>query len=465
MSTVRESASPENTARENTADISTARETAAKPARTSHRTASSSPPRSRPLAPLAFVWGVGILALLGVANLAGRTVVQPDITFTSAVSGRELVALRTSQSGWPSPFLEIGGERLFPLGAMEEGVRWISWPALAVDLLVALAATAGGGYLIAMWVRGRRRLLQFGLLDALLAITAIALVLGFGYLPRRQHLSDLAIITSLEPDEADLPRGYFRPQTTERRIIWQPGRFEWLRQLAGEDRLPDTGRVVAANAYGFDVRRLARLDELRVVRVYGTVTDRELDKLRTLPNLECLDLANASLRQDRGGWIDTPRISNDFTIALPRLRRLFAPDNVLQGSDLAGCTGLVELDLSGTEIDLASAAAIGKLLRLRILDLHDTQASDETLAEFAGLRELSLLDFSQTEVTDAGLVHLAKLPKLHNLWLAKTSISDAGLAELAKFPALESVRLTGSRVSKAGIRRFEAVQPHCVVLP
>lgn len=428
--------------------------------------ATKSPHKSRPLAPAMLVWGAIVLVVLALVNLAGRTVVEADIALISPTAGRDLVALRTSQSGWPLPFLAIGGERSFPLAALEEGVHWISWPALVVDLAVAMVATIVGGYLLAIWMRNRRRLLQFGLLDALIAITFIAMALGLGYLPRRQHLSDLRVIASLDPDEATLPRGYFRPQTTERRIIWQPGSTEWLRQWAGENWLPDTGRVVAANVHGFDVRRLPKLDQLRVIRVYGTVTDRELATLSTLPRLECLDLANTSLRKDRGGWIDTPRVSNEFPIALPRLRRLFAPDNVLQGSDLAGCTGLEELDLSGSdEMDLPSAVTIGKLKSLRILDLHHTQTTDAMLLELAGLNQLVMLDLSQTEVTDAGLVHLAKLPSLHSLWLADTAITDAGLATLARCEALESVRLTGSKTTAAGRRQFQAARPDCAVLP
>jgi hypothetical protein len=431
------------------------------------RDAAASKPRpKRSLAPAMLVWGIILLLLLGLANLAGRTVVETDIALISPAAGRDLVTLRTSQAGWPLAFVAIGGERLFPLAALDEGVHWVSWPALAVDLVVAFAAALGGGYLLAIWMRNRRGLLQFGLLDALIAITLIALALGLGYLPRRAHLSDLRVIASLDPDEASFPRGYFRPQTTERRIIWQPGRAEWLRQLAGENWLPDTGRVVAVNVHGFDVRRLPKLDQQRVIRIYGTVTDRELDTLRTLPRLECLDLANTSLRKDQGGWIDSPRVSNEFPIALPRLRRLFAPDNVLQGRDLAGCTGLEELDLSGSdEMDLPSAATIGQLRSLRILDLHHTGTTDAMLAELVGLNQLVMLDLSQTRVTDAGLAHLASFPKLHSLWLGDTAVSDAGLATLARCQALESVRLTGSQATPAGVRQFQKARPDCAVLP
>jgi hypothetical protein len=406
-----------------------------------------------------------ILALLALANLAGRTVVEADIAPVGPAAGRDLVTLRTSQSGWPLAFVAIGGERLFPVAALEEGVHWISWPALAFDLILCVAGAVVGGTLLATWLRYRRRMLQFGLLDVLVAITFIAVVLGLGYLPRRQHLADLNVVSNLDPEEAALPRDYFRPQTTERRIIWQPGRAEWLRQLAGENWLPDTGRVVAVNVHGFDVRKLPQLDQLRVVRIYGTVTDRELARLDKLPRLECLDLSSASLRKDRGGWIDTPRTSNEFLIALPRMRRLFAPDNVLQGSDLASCTGLVELDLAGTEMDQPSAAVLGGLKSLRVLDLKRTSTSDAMLAELAGLPELTMLDLSQTQVTDAGLVHLAKLPKLHSVWLADTAVTDRGLAELARCRVLESVRLTGTKATTTGIRRFQVTRPNCAILP
>jgi hypothetical protein len=380
------------------------------------------------LAPAAFLGGVMLLGLLALANFIGRTVVEPDVAVVSPKAGRELVVIQTSQTGWPLPFVAVNGQRPFPLVAMEGGVHWISWPALALDLMLGLAFVVGGAWLFAMWVKGRRRLLQFGLLDLLLVISAVGLGLGYGYLPRLAHLEDQRTIEDVVGNQAPFNH---KPSYFERRIVWQPGRMEWLRQLAGERWLPDTGRVVAANVWGNDVRRLAKLDRLRVVRLYGSVTDRELNQLGQLRELECLDLCNARIHKDRGGWIDSPDASVETPLALPQLKRLYATNSVLQGSDLAGCPSLVELELTGTEMDLPSARTLRRLTSLKILDLRGTALDDAMLAELNGLSNLEMIDLSHTQVTDAGVVHLVKLPNLRSVWLAKTAVSDAGRARLA----------------------------------
>ena len=416
--------------------------------------------RGAMLTPAMFWCGVLMLAALGFANAVGRFVVEPDVADSPRGKGRELVVIATSQAGWPLPFVAVSGQKAFPLAALEEGIHWISWPALAADLAIGLALAAAGGFLLAAWIKSRRRLMQFVLLDVLLLTGVIGLGLGFGYLPRVEHLEDERTIFDL-----DIRPGSWTDLQVSRRIVWQPGRMEWLRRMVGETWLPDTGRVVAANVYGGDVRDLSQLDRLRVLRVFGTVTDRELNQLSKLAELECLDLGQANLRRDRGVWVDSAMGTTEFPLALPQLKRLFAPDNMLTGSDLAGCTSLAELDLSGAKLELPDAQTIGQLRRLRILDLRYTPLDDAMLGELAGLPELRMIDLSRTQVTDAGLAHLAALPHLHSVWLANTAVTDAGLAELARCPELESVRLTGSGVTKQGLAGFAVARPDCAIVP
>jgi hypothetical protein len=405
-----------------------------------------------------------MLAAVCLVNVTGRFVVEPDVADSPAGTGRELVVVATSQAGWPLPFVAVGGQRAFPLAALEEGVHWISWTALAADLAIGLVLAAAGAWLLTAWTKGRRRLFQFGLLDALLLMGAIGLALGYGYLPRAAHLEDQRVVAEIGLQKMS-PYRSRRLHDFNRHVVWQPGPTEWARQTIGEKLLPDTGRVVAANLYGSDVRRLGKLDRLRVLRIYGTVTDRELNQLSKLTELKCLDLGEANLRKDRGGWIDSVEGTDEFPLAMPQLRRLYAPNNKIKGRDLAGCASLEEVDLSGVHLDCASAQAIGRQRGLAILDLHKTGATDELLVEFSGLADLEMLDLSATQVTDSGLFHLRALPALRSLWLADTAITDAGLAELARFPALESVRLTGSRASKQGIAKFAAARPDCAIVP
>jgi hypothetical protein len=423
-------------------------------------------PRRRFVTPAMFWAAVAALAVVALANVTGRLVVEPDVAASPAGKDRELVVISTSQAGWPLPFVAVGGQRFFPLAALEEGVHWISWPALAADVAIGLVLAAAGGWLLAARFRGRRQLLQFGLFDVLLATGLIGLALGYGLLPRMEHLEDQRTVANLTPEVGSQTISTGRRRVVNvRRFIWQPGPTEWARQIVGEKRIPDTGRVVAANVRGGDVRRLARLDRLRVLRVYGTVTDDELNQLGKLTHLECLDLGQAVLRKDRGGWIDSAEGTTEFPLALARLKRLYAQGNSLQGGDLAGCTNLRELDLSQSTVDLPSATTIGGLRSLRILDLHETELDDRLLAELAGLSNLEMIDLSSTRVTDAGLVHLRGLPRLRSVWLADSAVSDRGLAELARFPALEAVRLRGSAVTRQGLAALALARPDCAIVP
>lgn len=360
---------------------------------------------SRPVAwwrprPAIFACGVLLGAGLAAFNLLGRTTVDVDLTAQPLGRSNDLIATDTTIAGWPWPYLCLSGSRTWPLAHLDEAVRWISVAALLADVLAA-ALACGGAWLIGQRFISRRRWWQFGLFDIAGLTAIVSIVLAYVVVPRAACERDRAAMRYLSGGDLF--------DSVVEQAVWQPGPSAWLRSLIGEKWIPDTGQVIGLDAYGGNVREIVKLRGLRMLRVHGTITDRDLNQLARLPNLESLDVSEAMLRVDRGGWIDTPSVGNQFTLKLPKLKRLLAQNNVLQGSDLAELASLEELYLAGSVMDEESSRTIGSLGTLKILDLNGTALDDELLAQLAGLSRLELLDISGTAVTDGGLARFVRV--------------------------------------------------------
>lgn len=346
-----------------------------------------------------------LLAGLAIVNLLGRTVVEPDIALGTGGSSTQLVQSRQSQIGLPWPYLRLTSERTWPLAHVQDGVVWTSTPAILGNVLVAVALATIGGWLVSQRSASRRRWWQFGLLDLALAMTVVALAVGVGYLPAERHRKEAGLIASLK-SSAGMPKRTWSRRTGEfvypQAVIWQPGAVDWLRQILSERWAPETSHVVAIDIHGTDARQLVGLTRLRAIRLWGQVSDAEVNMLAQLRELETLDISNCELRKDRGRWLDPPHYDLDYNLRLPRLKRLVCEKNVLQGSDLADFAALEELYLRGSRLDDASLVAIRRLKSLRVLDLRSTKVDDQGLATLAELERLQQLDIRGTAVTPEG---------------------------------------------------------------
>jgi hypothetical protein len=403
-----------------------------------------------------------LAAVLVLANTLGQLDVTAEPTPTLNRGEAVLHAARSTQAGWPWTYVTIREYRTWPLLHLENGVSQRSISALLLNIACGLSAVGIGAWLFDQWWSRRRRLLQFGLLDVAILTGAVAAILGYGLLPRMQHNRDAAIVAALTPDEEpDDPfaNPFRRPAARRgadvRHVVWHPGRNQWLRDLVGEERLPPAGHIVGITLRGSRVTESARLPHLQAVQVFGQVSDRELNQLATLPELICLDLSEAMLRPDRGGFFDTSDYQHEYPLRIARLKRLDAPGTVLQGRDLAGCAGLEELDLSRTVVDRESAQAIGGLKSLRVLTLRGATLDNDGLAQLDGLTSLISLDISDTRVTDAGIQHLHGLTSLRTLWIADTAITDAGFVALEGCPRLVTIRSTGTKVTPRGVAQLQ----------
>ncbi len=92
---------------------------------------------------------------------------------------------------------------------------------------------------------------------------------------------------------------------------------------------------------------------------------------------------------------------------------------------------IVQLNLSGSNVDDNMLAAVKDMPHLNRLYLEQTAITDKGLTHLAGLQYLEYLNLYQTKVTDAGLPFLQKLPKLRSLYLWQSGVTSEGVAKFA----------------------------------
>ena len=89
---------------------------------------------------------------------------------------------------------------------------------------------------------------------------------------------------------------------------------------------------------------------------------------------------------------------------------------------------------------------LAEVPRVLELDLSGTQVNDAHLKRLGSHDELETLDLSGTAITSEGLPELAKLTSLRKLTLSNTRVTNDGLAEhIPEFPALKTLELSRSR--------------------
>jgi hypothetical protein len=112
---------------------------------------------------------------------------------------------------------------------------------------------------------------------------------------------------------------------------------------------------------------------------------------------------------------------------------------------------VVEVVLSGSDVNDAGLRELAGLKHLRALRLEGTPVSGTGLSHLADLEELERLHLGGTRVGDAGLKGLAGLKRLRVLDLRGTRVTGAGLKELAGLQQLQELDLTDSRVTGPGL--------------
>lgn len=153
--------------------------------------------------------------------------------------------------------------------------------------------------------------------------------------------------------------------------------------------------------------------------------------------------------QDRYDLSPVKRLPADALHGIS-FRKLAIDDAQL--ANLSHLTGLVELDLSHTDVSDAGLRYVGKLAGLKSLDLDGTLVTAEGLKEIRSLTKLEQLNLQCTHCGDKGFESLASLRSLRELRLSKSNIGDRGSQALSSTKGLKRLDLSFTKLSNNGLR-------------
>lgn len=220
----------------------------------------------------------------------------------------------------------------------------------------------------------------------------------------------------------------------------------WLNALGGTVTT-DGARGLAVSFAGTPVSdahmaALAAFTDIERLDISATeVSDLGLQALAALPRLS--DLTLNGLRVSDQGLLPLAKVP---------LQRLAAAHTALTGRNLKPFAGLVDLNLSDSEIDEEGARQVAALPALARLDVSFTSLGDSAVAKIAEARTLRWLSLRTTAITAQVLVAVATLKQLESLDVSYTSLSDDALTRLAPLTALKDLRLVRTGVGKAALR-------------
>jgi Leucine-rich repeat (LRR) protein len=191
--------------------------------------------------------------------------------------------------------------------------------------------------------------------------------------------------------------------------------------------------------------KLSALQTLRALRLSGPdIDDQILEEVGRLPELRILELVDADVTD--AGLRHLAGLGKLVSLSLRGCRRITGAGL----KAIAGLQALRALDLSGTRVDDAGLARLGRRPGLRHLGLAGLGITDAGLRALGPLPALVSLDLHGTPVTDAGLASLGAMPGLRRALLAETAVGDGALRHLAASRGLRVLDLDGTAVTDAG---------------
>lgn len=182
-----------------------------------------------------------------------------------------------------------------------------------------------------------------------------------------------------------------------------PSDAQWIEDAGGAVVRDSAGRITGVDLHA------------------SWITDSDLRKLSSLPNLTQLDLSLTRIT-DQG---------------MQELRNL---------------PGIVDLNLRFAEyVTDEGLAAIKGWRRLKRLDVHGAKISDTTLEHISGITSLEQLNIGSGMITDVGLERLSTLPNLKSLTMGGNELGDAGLQALRQLPGLTYLDLSGRQGTDSNV--------------
>jgi len=429
----------------------------------------SSEPDNRMLHPSTIVFLLFVVVILLLLNIPGQIVVGPDI-FVDGKYGPHFPAYEHYEHGWPVTYMSrepmmLSGPRYVRLSLWQlfKGVEQFSVAALLADVATALAALFAGSLLFEAWRRRRTRLLQFSLSELVVFVSLVALVCSILAMYRSRHHGELDALQSIAKTETE---GVEWGIPVHERAAWQLGGPSWLREIVGGRPFHIFDRVVGIYVTGNELEHAVKLRNLKVICIFGSVSNRQLRLLEQCRQLEALDMHFARVEHegpeliDENGYVIEPCFQLPL---LPNLRGINLYDTAFRGEGLENLRSVENLDLSDDYIDDEGLSAIGGLPHLRVLSLAGTEVTNAGLRHLSSLGQLQELWLGFTSIGDEGVGHLAGLRELRSLDLYGVEITDAAIPVLKQLAELQYLNLHNTSVTEDGIDELRKALPNCRV--
>ncbi len=195
----------------------------------------------------------------------------------------------------------------------------------------------------------------------------------------------------------------------------------------GEPTKPSSVILDGAAVIGPGLANLIHLPLKRLSMQGSAMTDRGLEEIKHMENLEYLNLANTGIT-DRG---------------------------LVQ---IIGLNKLRELDLSGDQVGALTAYITSKWPNLQVLALNKTLVTDPVVIYLGQNKSLKSLSIVDCKIGDLAINGLLKSP-IRELNLDGTLITDQALSTMAQMPGLKSVSLNHCALTQKAIDDLKLARP------
>lgn len=232
-----------------------------------------------------------------------------------------------------------------------------------------------------------------------------------------------------------------------------------------------------------EIAKIAKLTDLHIY----PITDVETESIAKLTSLQVLDIndpwvslyglrtARTNVMPEKGA---KPRVKQDRGMNANQLHQITSKGFE---SILAGCKGLqvlkvaghpltftnssitkqeflVELDVSGTDIDDAAVVQLGKMTTLKRLNISATNVTTTGVRELSLLGTLEELTADALPLTEEVIRYISQNRKLKKLSLNNTRVDASDKRSWAAFNRLDELHLMNTNVTDSSIMNLAGIR-------
>jgi Leucine-rich repeat (LRR) protein len=268
---------------------------------------------------------------------------------------------------------------------------------------------------------------------------------------------------------------------------------DWIKEVGGSFEKDKAGRIVAVDLTSTwitddDLGKLATLPELRRIDLsYTKIGDLGIAQLRPLKRVTYLNCNYCAYLTDGAvayikHWTNLEYLNVRGSEVTSRVFELLAAMKKLKSLDvgfsrvnddgfdaLASLEALEELHIGGDKMSGLALPLLRLLPSLKILDVNGSQRTDSgrwglmltdvNVESIAALTQLENLNMGGATVSDVGMKMLASLTNIQALDLSRMEITSTALEPLTKMPKLRKLNLWQStRIDDRAIQYVKSVE-------